>query len=263
MVFVMKNKNEQQKSFPDGMEPLGNSVFKFACHSGVSCFTRCCRKLELFLYPFDIIRLKKRLGITSEEFLNTYTGVVQGGNPFFPSVIMKMRQDEENTCPFLDQDKGCTVYEDRPSACRTYPLERAVDRSPERGAAQEFYFMTNHDYCKGHDEDQELTVKDWIRDQHLIYYNAMDDLWAEMDTIFAANPWKGEGAAGPKQQVAFMICYNIDRFRQYVNDYELLKQFKLDKARKKAIANDDEALLKFGFDWLKLILTGKPALQGR
>ncbi|MFZ5776139.1 MAG: YkgJ family cysteine cluster protein [Thermodesulfobacteriota bacterium] len=249
------------KHFPEGMTPIDDAPFHFACHPGVPCFTRCCRKLELFLYPYDIIRLKKRLGISSEEFLNTYTGVVQGGNPCFPSVIMRMRDDAENSCPFLDPTAGCTVYEDRPSACRTYPLERAVDRNPERGAAREYYFMTNHDYCLGHHESREWTVKEWLRDQQLLYYNAMDDLWAEMDTLFAANPWQGEGAGGPKQLVAFMVCYNIDRFRQYVGDHNLLDQYKLDKARRRAIQSDDEALLTFGFDWLKLILTGRPTLQ--
>ncbi|MGV1098481.1 YkgJ family cysteine cluster protein [Thiovibrio sp. JS02] len=257
----MKNNMTETKKFPEGMVPLGNSPFRFACHPGVSCFTRCCRKLELFLYPYDIIRLKKRLNISSEEFLNTYTGVVQGANPFFPAVIMRMQDNEEHTCPFLDPEKGCLVYEDRPSACRTYPLERAVDRNPERGAVQEYYFMTSHEYCKGHAEDREWTVREWLRDQQLVYYNAMDDLWAEMDTIFARNPWKGEGAAGPKQLLAFMISYNLDRFRQYVNDHDLLGQFRLDKAKRRAIESDDESLLKFGFDWLKLILTGQPTLQ--
>jgi len=256
----MNNDTFETKKFPEGMVPLANSTFNFSCHPGVSCFTRCCRKLELFLYPYDIIRLKKRLNISSEEFLNTYTGVVQGANPFFPSVIMRMQDNEEHTCPFLDTEKGCLVYEDRPSACRTYPLERAVDRNPSRGAPQEYYFMTNHEYCQGHHEDKEWTVKEWLRDQQLVYYNAMDDLWAEMDTIFARNPWKGEGVAGPRQLLAFMICYNIDRFRQYAADHDLLNAFRLDKARKRAIAIDDEALLKFGFDWLKLILTGQPTL---
>ena len=242
------------------MEPLGNKTFRFACHPKVPCFTRCCRDLQLFLYPYDIIRLKKRLNIHSEEFLNTYCGVVQAANPYFPSVMLLMQNNAEETCPFLN-DQGCSVYEDRPSACRTYPLERAVDRTPERHSKMAFYFMTNHHYCKGHEEEKEWTVKEWIRDQNLLYYNEMDDLWAEMDTLFTSNPWHGEGAAGPRQLLAFMVCYNIDRFRQYVGDHHLLARFKLEKSRRKLIASDDEALLKFGFDWLKLILANISTLQ--
>ncbi|MBU0480392.1 MAG: YkgJ family cysteine cluster protein [Proteobacteria bacterium] len=258
---MAKSKKSQGKEFPEGMVPLADAKFRFACHSAVSCFTRCCRKLELFLYPYDVLRLKTRLGISSEDFLNRYAGVVQGGNPCFPSVIMVMSADEEKTCPFLN-DEGCSVYPDRPSACRTYPLERAVDRDTSGGRPEEFYFMTDHDYCKGHQEEREWTVKSWVRDQSLQYFNQMDDLWAELDTIFAdSRTWRGEGAGGPLQLLAFMACYNVDRFRQYVNDHQLLEQYRLDKTRKKLIEKDDEALLKFGFDWLKLILAGLPTLQ--
>jgi Fe-S-cluster containining protein len=264
MDLLMKKSDPTQKEFPEGMVPLGNSRFRFACHSGVACFTRCCRKLELYLYPYDILRLKRRLGISSEDFLSRYTGVVKGSNPCFPSLIMVMQDNEEKTCPFL-ADEGCTVYEDRPSACRTYPLERAVDRDRSGGhRPQEFYFMTDHSYCLGQQEDKEWTVKEWVRDQGLQYYNQMDDQWAEMDTLFAdSRIWKGEGSAGPRQLLAFMACYNIDRFRQYVNEHQLLDQFRLDKSRRKRIETDDEALLKFGFDWLKFILADKPVLQPR
>ena len=250
------------KQFPQGMVPLGKSSFKFRCHPGVSCFTRCCRKLELFLYPYDVIRLKNAIGITSEEFLNKYAGVVKGRNPFFPSVILRMLDNEENTCPFLDDD-GCMVYEDRPSACRTYPLERAVDRETVSGRPDEYYFMTNHDYCKGHDEDHEMTVAEWVRDQRLLTYNMMDDLWAELDTVFAGNPWQGEGAAGPLQQMAFMVCYNVDGFRAYAREHGIFEHFKMSRSDLRALENDDEALLRFGFKWLLFHLTGKPTLKER
>ena len=242
------------------MEPLGQSVFRFGCHSGLQCFTICCRQLDMYLYPYDIIRLKKRLGISSEEFVRQYTRIVRSQNPYFPALMMQMLDNEEQTCPFL-AGYGCSVYEDRPTACRTYPLERAVDRSPSHGHPEEFYFMTDHAYCKGHGEESTWTVNEWLRDQRLLDYNAINDLWAEIDTLFAGNPWQGEGAAGPKQQMAFMVCYNIDGFRDFANQHQLLKQFHLDKVRRRLIETDDEALLKFGFDWLKYILGNIPVLQ--
>jgi hypothetical protein len=185
---------------------------------------------------------------------------VRAENPYFPALQLKMLENEEKTCPFLGT-AGCTVYEDRPSACRTYPLERAVARAVSGGRPDEYYFMTGHPYCKGHAEKREWTVKLWLKDQQIQYYNLMNDLWAEIDTLFASNPWRGEGAAGPKQQLAFMVCYNIDRFRQYVRDHQLLTHFALDKARRRHIEQDDEELLRFGFDWLKFILAGIPTLR--
>jgi hypothetical protein len=163
-------------------------------------------------------------------------------------------------CPFL-ADTGCSVYQDRPSACRTYPLERAVDRCSVAGVVEEYYFLTNHPYCLGHGQENLQSVNSWIRNQKLLDYNTMNGLWAEMDTIFRQNPWKGEGAAGEKQQLAFMVCYNIDGFRRFADEQKLVKLFKLDKYFKRRIAKEDDELLKFGFEWLKLILTGKSSLE--
>ena len=249
-----------EKKFPEGMVPLGSEKFKFSCHNGVACFTRCCRQVDMYLFPYDIVRLKKALNIDSHECIQKYTRLVQGDNPYFPAVMLKL--NEENTCPFLSED-GCRVYDDRPSACRTYPLERAVDRTPESKQESEFYFMTHHEYCLGHKEDNDFTVKEWVRNQRLEQYNLMNDLWGELDTLFSQNPWRGEGSGGEKQRLAFMVCFDIDGFRKFVEHHDLLKKFRIDKDTKKRIKEDDQELLKFGFEWLKLILNGKTSLVQR
>jgi uncharacterized protein len=249
-----------EKSFPEGMEPLGKTPFRFACHKKVACFTKCCKHVELQLFPYDIIRLKNLLEISSQQFMHQYTHVIRGANPYFPSVLLKL--DVNSCCPFLGKD-GCTVYLDRPSACRTYPLERAVDRTPLPGHANDFYFLTHHDYCLGHAESTYQTVVQWVRQQKIEPYNLMNDLWGELDTLFSTNPWKGEGSGGEKQRLAFMVCYDIDGFRQFVNKGKLLHQFRIDKDQRKRIGEDDSELLKFGFEWLKYILTGKSSLIRR
>ncbi len=250
----------ESKEFPEGMHPLGSEEFTFKCHPGVSCFTVCCKNVELDLYPYDIIRLKKRLAIDSETFMRAHTELKKGANPYFPTVILKLvSAGQVRQCPFLTE-QGCTVYEDRPTACRTYPLERAVDRNVERGLPKEFYFLTNHDYCKGHFEAQQNSVKQWIRSQHLEQYNQMNDRWAEVDTLFSSNPWKGEGSGGPTQQLAFMVCYDIDRFKEFTKVQRLLDHYRLNREQKKRIAGDDTKLLKFGFEWLKDILGGRSEL---
>jgi len=125
----MKN---PKKYSPEGMEPLGKKKFNFHCHDGVDCYMTCCRNVDMFLYPYDVLRLKGALNITSQEFMERYTRVVKGAtHPYFPSVMLRLTEDDNKACPFLNSD-GCGVYSDRPSACRTYPLERGVDRSPKR-----------------------------------------------------------------------------------------------------------------------------------
>lgn len=240
-------------------QPIGKSQFTFDCHPGVSCFTFCCKNVDLTLYPYDLIRLKNSLSIDSEEFVRKYTFLVKGDNPFFPTVKLKLEETEAKSCPFLSEN-GCTVYSDRPSACRTYPLERGVIGSENDNTTEEVYFMTNHSYCFGHKEKKIIDTQSWVRSQKLIEYNAMNSLWAEIDILFRSNPWKGEGAGGEKQQLAFMVCYNIDGFRRFCDQHKLFKQFSLSKDFKKRILKEDSELQKFGFEWLKLILQGKSSL---
>ena len=88
----------------------------------------------------------------------------------------------------------------------------------------------------------------------------MNDRWAEVDTLFGSNPWKGEGSGGPTQQLAFMACYDIDRFKEFSKGQRLLDHYRLKREQKKRIAGDDMELLKFGFEWLKDILGGRSDL---
>ena len=53
-----------------------DAKFTFSCHPGVSCFNQCCSDVNIFLTPYDVLRLKNRLGISSQEFLDKYTQLV-------------------------------------------------------------------------------------------------------------------------------------------------------------------------------------------
>ncbi len=59
-----------------GIEPVKlelNSNITFKCHKEVSCFTQCCRGIKITLTPYDIVRMKNRLALSSTEFLAIYT----------------------------------------------------------------------------------------------------------------------------------------------------------------------------------------------
>ncbi len=244
---------------PEERTKIGGEPFHFHCHPGVSCYLKCCHSVDMYLFPYDIVRLKNRLGIHSSEFMRRYTRLSEGSHPYFPGVMLKLTDAEKYPCPFLGKD-GCTVYQDRPSACRTYPLERGVEKTGKKNRLKSHYFLTHHPYCKGHDEERTYTVKQWERDQLLFEYNLYNDLWAEVDAFFASNPWEGEGKAGPRQQLAFMVCYNIDDFRAYALEKQLVQSFQLPKDERRRINSDDGQLLKFGFQWLQLILGGRRTL---
>ncbi|HLA49892.1 MAG TPA: YkgJ family cysteine cluster protein, partial [Thermodesulfovibrionia bacterium] len=52
-----------------------DSKFKFRCHKAIKCFTKCCSNIDILLTPYDILRLKNRLRLSSGEFLSKYTYV--------------------------------------------------------------------------------------------------------------------------------------------------------------------------------------------
>jgi hypothetical protein len=56
---------------PSQME--GDAVIRFRCRKDIDCFNACCKNIDIMLTPYDIVRLKTRLGITSTEFLREYT----------------------------------------------------------------------------------------------------------------------------------------------------------------------------------------------
>jgi Fe-S-cluster containining protein len=211
----------------------------------------------MYLYPYDIIRMKNRLGITSGEFLDKHTTSAFRDNPFFPSVMLRMAKRPEKPCPFLSPE-GCTVYEDRPSSCREYPLERAVGRMPFDGRRIARYFVKRVPHCLGHQEKKEWTVEEWIANQEIGPYLEMNDLWVDIDTIFRSNPWGDAEEAGSKLKMAFMACFNVDQFRRFVLESSFRSRFEVAEERVEQIRTDDVETMKFGFEWVQFFLTGRP-----
>jgi Fe-S-cluster containining protein len=113
-------------------------TFEFACGPEVPCFTECCGRLELLLTPYDVLRLRKRLGISSADFLDTHTIMRWATGHGFPEIMMKMDSDNDKRCPFVTP-RGCSVYEDRPGACRIYPLGRAATKHRRMGRPESLF----------------------------------------------------------------------------------------------------------------------------
>jgi len=241
-------------------------VFSFRCHDGLDCFTRCCRNLNLFLYPFDVLRLKNRLGISSDMFLDRYVDVVLRDGSFFPDVLLTMSDDEERTCPFLT-DEGCTVYPDRPDTCRTFPLEQGIlFHGPAK--VEDVYFFKPPEFCLGKNEADTWSVKSWEEDQAAVRYHKMTARWAGVKALFNRNPWGAGGPSGKRARMAFMATYNMDQFRAFVFGSSFLKRYKVKRELLKKIKTDEVALMMFGFEWVTFFVWGiktksiRPCLKG-
>lgn len=261
MTFNHMKNNPYNSQFNTDAKLLDEDTFRFDCHPGVACFTRCCKDADMYLYPYDIIRMKKRLGISSDQFLVQHTLSAFRDNPYFPSLMLKMSDNKEKSCPFLSP-KGCMVYEDRPYSCRTYPLERAVARGGNENQRTALYFITNHSHCRGHKEPRKWTVKEWLKDQQVQLFNEMNDLWVDIDTLFRGNPWGSKGVDSPALKMAFMACFNVDKFKNFIFESTFLARFDLPPKKIELLAESNVELMKFGFDWTRFFLTGTGPLAG-
>jgi Fe-S-cluster containining protein len=240
---------------------LGDGTFRFACHSGVACFTRCCHNADMYLYPYDIIRLKQRLGLTSAELLVQHTVTAFRENPYFPNVMLKMSGLPGSPCPFLSPN-GCTVYEDRPYSCRAYPLEPAFYGDGANRLNVRCY-VARHGHCLGHREDRNWTARQWMQDQQMDDYNEINAVWARIDTLLRSNPFGEKGADSPALKMAYMAAYNVDTFRRFVFDSSFLARFHVPQKRLAAVRETDRALLLLGFDWILRFLFGQGPLSER
>jgi len=232
----------------DPMTPISDKdTFVFSCHRGISCFNQCCRDLNQVLTPYDILRMKKRLGLSSGDFLKQYTVQYIGPQSGLPIVTFRTVRADGLTCPFVTE-QGCGVYEDRPASCRTYPLARIVSRSQANGLLTEHYMLLREDHCCGFEETRQQTVEEWIGSQGLAEYNEMNDL--VLDLIRLKNLHRPEALDPASRHLLRLALYDIDGFREYAADQKLAlpSQSALDLE-----TLEDTALLRFSIQWVQRV----------
>lgn len=76
----------------------------------LSC-ANCCKTTSPIFRTVDIDRLSKRLKMNSAAFVKQYLKIDNENDYVLQS----------SPCPFLLDDNKCSVYEDRPLACKEYP----------------------------------------------------------------------------------------------------------------------------------------------
>jgi uncharacterized protein len=240
------------------MQSISDQKFRFACHKDLPCFTKCCANLNMVLTPYDVLRLKNRLNVSSEAFLETYTTSYIDQAYGVPVVRLKMNADETRRCPFVSPE-GCAVYEDRPGACRLYPLGRAASKISEECRAREYYFVVKESHCLGFNEKRKWTVQEWIINQGVDEDNEINDLFMN---ITAGRQSKIIKALSDQQlQMFYMACYNLDEFRRFVFETTFLDKFDIAQDVLKHIKTDNMKLMAFAVKWLKFSLFGEKTLQ--
>jgi Fe-S-cluster containining protein len=249
----------EEKILKDSPRLGPDDRFEFACHPGVSCFNRCCSDVNIFLSPYDVLRMKKRLGMTSSDFLEKYALMPVQKDMKTPVVVLRMEDDEAKRCPFLT-DEGCGIYSDRPWPCRMYPVGLASQKeTPDGWQGDRFYFLLQDEVCKGFDEAREWSVREWLEDQGVDEY----DWWGEGFKELTLHKYFEEGGvlSPEKMHMLFTACYDLDKFREFVFESTLLTRFEVDDDFIEEMRQDDDALLRFAFLWLRFSLFGEQTVK--
>jgi Fe-S-cluster containining protein len=222
--------------------------FSFSCSPDAACFNACCRDLNQFLTPYDILRLKDRLAMSSGQFLERYTVRHVGPESGLPVVSLKPEAGDARACPFVTS-RGCRVYADRPSSCRTYPLVRAVSRSRETGRLSEHFMLLKEPHCRGFEQRISRTVRNWLEDQEVEVYNRINDRM--MEVIRLKNIRHPSPLDIPAQHLFSLALYDLDTFRVQVFEKGLVDAISPDPSLMERAAEDDLALLSVGIEWVK------------
>ena len=142
-----------------------------------------------------------------------YTTQHTGPETGFPVVALKPVHTVTLRCPFVETS-GCSVYTDRPSSCRIYPLARAISRTRETGEITEHFARLKESHCLGHEQKKTQTVREWVEKQGLVPYNEQNDRLLEIISI------KNRLKPGPLDlafgRMFHLALYDLDTFRRKI-----------------------------------------------
>lgn len=216
----------------------GESSFQFACHADLPCFTQCCRDVNIYLTPYDVLRLRRALNMGSREFLEKYTHHLLTKDSHIP--VVQLAMDERTlSCKLLDEN-GCRVYGDRPWACRMYPLDLADHEGQYR-------FFVTRERCAGLGEKRTLTVQHWLNDQGVPPYLEMELTFRQIMPPQPQPGWRMDAGLGK----VFFLAYDLDQFARMLDDSHFSDLYEVDDESLARARDDVEALLLLAFRFIR------------
>jgi uncharacterized protein len=229
-----------------------DSRFTFQCHADLPCFNQCCRTPTIILSPYDLLRLKECLGITSGKLLQRYTRQEIDQDSHLPLVFLDPYRTGEGGCPFLSAG-GCTVYAHRPAACRLFPITMGSRLTPQ--GVEDYYFYRKLDYCRGFAADTEWTVESWKADQGFAEYDQGRREWLEI--LLKAGMAEELVVDALTQDLFATLAYDLDRFRTLLFEPAFLQAYEVDARAVAYLETDDLALLKLSYRVVHSILSAE------
>ena len=249
---------------PSPVQPAlldGSRTIQFRCRKGITCWNACCSNIDIALTPYDILRLKSRFGISSFDFLVQYTVPYEMERDGIAGV--KLKSVEGGTaCRFMTPE-GCSVYTDRPTACRYYPVALLAMRRQDEATDRSAYALVKEAHCLGHEEPRKLTIDAYREEQGLPEYDELAHGWRQ---LILKKRSSGPTVGTPSRrslELFFMTCYDLDRFRAFVASEGFGAIYDVPEAELDAILGNDTMLMLFGFRFLRQVLFGEETIPVR
>ena len=234
-------------------------VIRFRCHKEIACFNACCKNIDISLTPYDILRLKRRMGMTSGDFLRQYTHPYEMEQDGIAGVKF-MPVEGGAACQFMTE-AGCSVYEDRPTACRYYPVALISMRKQNEYTDSDSYALVKEAHCLGHNEDRPVTIAEYRMEQGLGEYDTLGRGWRQ---LVLKKKSSGSAIGKPSKrslQMFFMACYDLDRFREFVGSGPFNETYALPDELKQKLLDDETELMQFGFRFLRQVMFGEESIS--
>lgn len=250
---------ELEETADEKLPEIGaNETFTFACGPEMPCYNRCCAELTLPLTPYDILRLRWQGDncVPSQEFLSTFTEMNTMPDTGLPLPMLRMIDSPDAPCPFVTP-AGCSVYENRPSACRAYPLGRGSKISAS--GIDERFFIVREPHCQGFGCGESRTPAQWFGNQELEPYTRFNDRYMRLMSMIRAS---GKPLDKRMGSMCFLCLYQLDLFRGLIEKMRIFSRVVLDRSQQEKIMKtnsqaSDEACLDFALEWLELAIFGK------
>ncbi len=106
--YSFLKKSSQKKKLVAQADAIHTQVF-----SELDCLdcANCCTSIPPIVNRVDAARIAKVVGMKTKQFTDTYLIQDEDGD-----WVMNA-----SPCPFLQEDHKCSIYDDRPRACREFP----------------------------------------------------------------------------------------------------------------------------------------------
>jgi len=134
--------------------------FNFNCHM-TAC---CCQNMEIFLNPYDILKISENLNVTTTEIIDEFILFLEDRETGLFRPILKSART--GLCKF-NIDKLCTIHVNRPLSCRLFPLARISGK----------FLLQQAPFCTGLTDITSIKLTDYLNESSVEEYLSMSDLY--------------------------------------------------------------------------------------